>query len=121
VLKGKGLVVGVGARRGVHFKEVLQAIDAALAEIKRGRDEISVLATAQLKRDERGISEAGQSLGLEVLYLSHEILNAQTPTTSSRASDLGLPGVAEPAVLALATRLIMPKRAFGRVTVAIGE
>jgi len=29
--------------------------------------------------------------------------------------------VAEPAVLALAEKLIMPKKAYGRVTVALGE
>jgi cobalt-precorrin 5A hydrolase len=121
VLKRRGLVVGVGARRGVHSIEVLEAIDAALAEAGRRRDEIAVLATAQLKRDEKGITEAAQSLGREVLYLSDEVLNAQAPTTASRASDLGLSGVAEPAVLALATKLIMPKKAFGRVTVAMGE
>jgi len=121
VLKGRGLVVGVGARKGVSSIEVLEAIDAALAKVGRRRDEIAVLATAHLKKDEKGIAEAAQSLGLEVLYLSDEVLNAQAPTTASRASDLGLSGVAEPAVLALATKLIMPKRAFGRVTVAIGE
>ncbi|VVB68319.1 Uncharacterised protein [uncultured archaeon] len=121
VLKGRGLVVGVGARRGVSSIEVLEAIDAALAKVGRRRDEIAVLATAHLKKDEKGISEAAQSLGREVLYLSDEVLNAQAPITASRASDLGLSGVAEPAVLALASKLIMPKRAFGRVTVAIGE
>ncbi len=56
-----------------------------------------------------------------MIYLSREALNSQGPTTPSRARDLGLIGVAEPAVLALATRLIFPKKAYGRVTVAIGE
>ncbi len=121
VLKVGGLVVGVGARKGVRSSEVLEAIDAALAEAGRNRDEVTVLATAWLKRDEKGLAEAAQILGLEVLYLSQEVINAQAPTTPSRASDLGLSGVAEPAVLALATKLIMPKRAYGRVTVAIGE
>ncbi len=121
VLKGRGLVVGVGARKGVRSIEVLEAIDAALAEAGRRRDEIAVLATARLKRDDKGLIEAAQSLGRELLYLSDEVLNAQAPTTPSRANDLGLSGVAEPAVLALATKLIMPKRAYGRVTVAIGE
>ncbi len=121
VLKERGLVVGVGARRGIHPVEVLEAIDAALAEAGRNRDEIAVLATARLKRDEKGLTDAAQILGRELLYLPDEVLNAQAPTTPSRANDLGLSGVAEPAVLALATKLIMPKKAYGRVTVAIGE
>lgn len=121
ILKGKGLVVGLGARKGVSAQEVLEAIDAALTSVGRKREEIRILATAWLKKDETGIIEAGKSLGKEVIYLSKEVLNSQTSTTSSRASDLGLLGVAEPAALALSERLVMPKRAYGRVTVALGE
>jgi cobalt-precorrin 5A hydrolase len=121
VLKGRGLVVGLGARRGVSACEVLEALDLALKETGRSRDDVGVLATAWLKSDEKGITDASKVLGKEVLYLSEETLNSQTPTTPSRASDLGLTGVAEPAVLALATRLIFPKKAYGRVTVALGE
>ncbi|NMB85396.1 MAG: cobalamin biosynthesis protein CbiG [Methanosaeta sp. PtaB.Bin018] len=120
VLKIKGLVVGLGARRGVSYVEVLEAIDAALAEAGRRREDIGILATAWLKRDEIGMTEAARCLGKEMLYLSEEALNAQVPTTPSRAADIGLAGVAEPAVLALATKLILPKKAYGRVTVAIG-
>lgn len=122
VLKSKGgIVVGLGTRRGVLAQEVLEAISAAMKEAGRAGDEIRVMATAWLKRDEQGISEAAQALGKEVIYLSEEVLNAQSPVTPSRASDLGLLGVAEPAVLALSERLIMPKKVYGRVTIALGE
>lgn len=121
VLKGKGIVVGLGSRKGVNSKEVLEALDSALNSVGRKREEIRVLATAWLKEDEAGIKEAAKSLGKEVIYLSAEVLNSQTSTTSSRASDLGLLGVAEPAALALSDGLLMAKRAYGRVTVALGE
>jgi len=67
------------------------------------------------------LAEAALALGREIVYLSDDVLNSQQPETPSRASDLGLTGVAEPAVLALASKLIMPKKAFGRVTIALGE
>ncbi len=121
VLKSKALVVGLGTRKGVRSEEVLQAIDSALKETGKGRDEIGVLATTELKRGENGIVEAAKTLDKEVLYLSREVLNAQSPPSPSRAKDIGLAGVAEPAVLALAEKLIMPKKAYGRVTVALGE
>lgn len=121
VLKRAGIVVGVGARKGVSCAEVLEAVDAALADTGRKREEIGIFATAWLKRDEPGMIQAAKTLGKEMLCLSEEVLNAQAPGTPSRASDLGLTGVAEPAVLALAAKLILPKRAYGRVTVAIGE
>jgi len=121
VLKRGGLVLGIGTRRGVSCAEVLQAVDQALDAAGKRREEIGVLATAWLKHDEAGLKEAAGILGKKMLFLSRDVLNAQAPTTPSRAEDLGLCGVAEPAALALANRLILPKRAYGRVTVAIGE
>jgi len=121
VLKTRGLVVGIGARKGVSASEVLQAIDEALKEVGKRREEIGILATAWLKKEEEGMLQAAGILGKEMICLSKEALNSQAPSTASRALDLGLIGVAEPAVLALAKRLIFPKKAYGRVTVAIGE
>lgn len=121
VLKGSGIIVGVGARKGVSTDEVLEAIDSALKSIGRNKEEIQVLVTADLKRDEEGLREAARLLGKELICLPAEVLNSQSATTLSRASDLGLVGVAEPAALAMSEKLIMPKKAFGRVTVALGE
>jgi cobalt-precorrin 5A hydrolase len=121
VLKVEGLVAGIGSRKGVSGREVLDAIDMALKAVGRERGDIGIIATATLKKDERGISEAAAALGCGLICLPEDVLNAQEPTTPSRASDLGLLGVAEPAVLALAKRLVMPKKAYGRVTVALGE
>jgi cobalt-precorrin 5A hydrolase len=121
ILKGTGLVVGVGARKGVSAQEVLDAISSALELTGRNQEEIQVLVTADLKSDEEGLIEAARLLGKELICLPAEVLNSQNATTPSRASDLGLIGVAEPAALALSKKLIMPKKAFGSVTVALGE
>lgn len=55
--------------------------------------------------------------------LDDATINAQIPESASRASMLGLLGVAEPCALALSEkgRLVMKKTVFGRVTIAIGE
>ena len=122
VLKSRGgVVVGLGARRGVDPSEVLEAVASALESAGRRVGEIRVIATAWIKIDEAGIERAAEELGCPVVYLDEEVLNAQSPTTESRAKDLGLVGVAEPAALALSEKLIMPKRVYGRVTVALGE
>jgi len=124
VLKSRGgVVVGLGTRRGVTSQEVIDAITTALRSVGKTPGEIRVMATAWIKHDERGIEEAAENLDREVIYLDEHVLNSQTTTTPSRASDLGLGliGVAEPAAMALSTRLLMPKRVYGRVTVALGE
>jgi cobalt-precorrin 5A hydrolase len=121
VLKPGGLVLGIGARKGVAAEEVLSAVDQALKEAGKSRKDIAILATADLKKDEAGLLKAAGILGKELICLPPEVLNDQATTTPSRAQDLGLVGVAEPAVLALAGRLIAPKKAYGRVTIAIGD
>jgi len=121
VLKPGGLVLGMGARKGVTAEEVLSAVDQALKEAGKSREDIAILATADLKKEEAGMLKAAGILGKELICLPPEVLNCQAATTLSRAQDLGLVGVAEPAVLALASRLIAPKKAYGRVTIAIGE
>ncbi len=122
VLKSSGgVVVGLGARRGVEPSEVAEAVASALESVGKEVEDIRVIATAWIKRGEIGIERAAEEMGVPVVYLDGEVLNAQSPTTESRAKDLGLVGVAEPAALALSERLIMPKRVYGRVTVALGE
>jgi cobalt-precorrin 5A hydrolase len=66
-------------------------------------------------------SKAAEELETEVIYLNEDVLNSQIVTTPSRAADLGLVGVAEPAALALSKKLVLPKSVYGRVTVALGE
>lgn len=116
-----GVVVGLGARRGVLAEEVLDAINSAIREAGREIEDVRVIATAWLKRGDPGIRLAAYRIGKEVIYLSREALNSQTPPSPSRARDLGLTGVAESAAMALSKRLIMRKKVFGRVTVALGE
>jgi cobalt-precorrin 5A hydrolase len=121
VLKCKGLVVGIGARKGIEAEEVLEAVDLALKDADMDREDIGILASAEIKRGEAGLERAAEILGRQIVFLPAEVLNSQSAKTPSRARDIGLLGVAEPAVLALAGRLISPKKAYGRVTVAIGE
>jgi len=123
VLKSKGgVVVGVGTRRGVSAQEVVKAVTSALKSIGKTSQDIRMMATAWIKRDEEGLTEAAKMLNSEIVYLDKDVLNAQDALSPSRANDLGLVGVAEPAVLALSERLLMPKKIYGgSVTVALGK
>lgn len=123
VLSRRGVVVGVGTRRDVNPDEVFDAIMDALSSVCLDEMAVKVVATAEIKRDERGIEEAVRRLGLKIAYLPDDVINAQDPVSESRAEDLGLVGVAEPCALALSTEkeLILSKRVYGRVTVAIAR
>ena len=123
LLKKGEYSVGIGCRRGVKKEEVLDAIRNALAETGVAKDEVLVYATTQKKLNESGLTEAISSLSGNLIFLDDETINAQTGLTSSRATKIGLLGVAEPCALAVAKKkdLIMAKKVYGRVTVAIAH
>jgi cobalt-precorrin 5A hydrolase len=123
LLKKGEYSVGIGCRKGVKKEEVLDAIRNALAEKGVAKDDVLVYATTQKKLNESGLTEAISSLSGNLIFLDDETINAQTGLTSSRATKIGLLGVAEPCALAVAKKkhLIMSKKVYGRVTVAIAH
>ncbi len=123
VLKRTGLVVGIGANRGVTKVEVMEAITMGLSEISAGIEDVKYLASAKLKENEKGIIDAAASFGKELRFVSHEIINSIKTPTISKAKALGLNGVCEPAALALSEekKLLLKKRIYGNVTIAIAR
>jgi len=123
LLKKGEFTVGIGCRKGVRREEVLDAIRNALAETGVSKDDVLVYATTQKKSNETGLLEAISSVSGNLIFLDDETINAQTGITSSRATKIGLLGVAEPCALAVAKKkqLVMEKKVYGRVTVAIAH
>ncbi|WNY26974.1 cobalamin biosynthesis protein [Methanolapillus ohkumae] len=117
------MIMGIGARRGVSEKEVIFAVEKSLSENKINLSEIEMLASSTLKKDEEGLLSAAQTLGKEIRFLPDEIINENEPESKSEASRFGLKGVAEPAALALSKnhQLVMKKKVYGRVTIAIAK
>lgn len=123
VLKRGGLIVGIGANRGVEKSEVIEAITGALSEINTGIGDVRCFASAAIKENEQGIIDAASSFGKEVKFVPHEIINSIKAPSKSKAKQLGLNGVCEPAALALSDekKLLIKKRIYGNVTIAIAR
>ena len=117
------LTVGVGARKGIDKSMVLEAIHSSLIELNASIEDVNTIATAYLKLSEQGISDAAFELGKPIAFVPKQIIDATRGQTSSRAEMLGLSGVAEPCALALSNlcELLVTKRAYGGVTVAIAR
>jgi cobalt-precorrin 5A hydrolase len=122
VRKGE-YVVGVGCRKGVPAAEVAGAIGQALARAGIAPAEVLVYATTAKKRGEAGLLAAVAELGGNLVFFDDETLNAEAAPTPSRASLIGLAGVAEPAALAASKQkvLVLAKETYGSVTVAIAR
>lgn len=123
VLKKTGLVVGIGANSGVGCDEVIEAVNDSLSRIGADIEDVKYFASASIKENETGIINAAASLGKEIKFISHEIINSQQVQTPSKAKALGLNGVCEPAALSLSEEkiLLLKKRKYTNVTIAIAR
>jgi cobalt-precorrin 5A hydrolase len=124
VLAMKGeYVVGIGCNRGTSSEEIEHAVREALGASKIRTEEVLAYASSMKKSDEAGLITAIRELGGRMFFIDDETLNAQSVATRSKAQLIGLIGVAEPSALTLAKHkiLVMERRAYGNVTVAIAR
>ena len=115
--------IGIGCRKGVPAGDVLDAVQEALAANGIAECDVFVYATTVKKMHETGLLDAVSSLSGNLIFLDDDTINAQKGTGPSRASRIGLLGVAEPCALATARGkiLVMGKKVYGSVTVAIAR
>jgi cobalt-precorrin 5A hydrolase len=115
--------IGIGCRKGVGQDEVTDAVHTALAENGITVTDVFIYATTVKKMHEPGLIGAVGALSGNLIFLDDDTINAQTGTGPSRASKIGLLGVAGPCALATSKRkeFIMDKKVYGRVTVAIAR
>jgi cobalt-precorrin 5A hydrolase len=115
--------VGIGCRKGTGQDEITGAVRIALAENGIAESDVFIYATTEKKMHEPGLLAAVGALSGNLIFLDDDTINAQKGTGPSRASKIGLLGVAAPCALATAKRkeLIMEKKVYGRVTVAIAR
>ncbi|MFH0968648.1 MAG: cobalt-precorrin 5A hydrolase [Methanobacteriota archaeon] len=114
---------GIGCRKGTTTEEIIKAIQEAFRSKGLTTEDVSIYATSTLKLHEDGLIEAIRTIGGNIIYLDHATLCKEEPSSESAASRFGLPGVAEPAALAVSYKkeLIMEKRVYGNVTIAIAR
>jgi cobalt-precorrin 5A hydrolase len=122
----KTVIVGIGCRRGVKADAIVNAVDLALAEAGVERAEVRLLASADIKRDEKGLLEAAGLLGIPLRFIPSEEIRSSVRGFARSGfveKKVHLPAVAEPAALLAGrrTRLILPKMKSGAVTVALAR
>ena len=122
----RSLTLGIGCERGTSREEVIELIDATLANNGLARDAISGIWSIDLKMDEPAVTEAAANLGVPLRFFPAEALEAETPRLANPSEivfrEVGCHGVAEAAALAAAGpdgQLIVPKTKSRRATCAI--
>jgi cobalt-precorrin 5A hydrolase len=120
------IVAGIGCRKGASADQIAAAIASALAGT--ACKAFDIIAAAAAKGDEPGIAAAAQALGVTLVLVQQNELEAagsRTLTHSERVMALmGVPSVAEAAALAAAgpsARLLAARIALGPVTCALAQ
>jgi cobalt-precorrin 5A hydrolase len=120
------IVAGVGCRRGTPAAAIAAVIDAALDRARLTKDALGAVATAAAKGDEAGIAATASALGVPLVLVSPDDLEAAVHRTATRSDRvvalIGVPSVAEAAALAAsgaAARLLVSRIAVGPATCAL--
>ena len=128
--KPQKVVLGIGAKAKVSKEKVKTAIRIAMNNLKLSIERIDYVATAEVKKDEKGILETLKELDkpLEIVTID-EIKKFKSQEISSSKfvqEKFDIPGVAEPTALIVAKKksnrestLIHRKIAIDGVTVAV--
>jgi cobalt-precorrin 5A hydrolase / precorrin-3B C17-methyltransferase len=117
------LAVGIGCERGTDPEEVRQLYEDTLRHHNIAPQSVYQFGSIDLKEDEPAITQFENAY-----YFSAEQLREQSPRLANPSAiveqEVGVPGVAEAAALALAGRggrLIVPKVKSARATLAIAQ
>lgn len=126
VYRPRSLVVGIGCNRGTSAGEIEEAVRAAFDRNGLALASIRKLATADVKRNESGLSDFAKKLGVAVEYFSAEALDgvAGAPNPSAVVQGwVGTRGVCEPAALLASGMgaMLVPKAKARNVTVAVAR
>lgn len=121
------IVAGIGTRKGVDAAEVVALIERALAEAQIDRSRLTAIATAAGKVEEPGIVSAAAQLGLPLLPMSNDAMQAEAggvTESSCSARIFGVSSVSEASALAAAgqgSELILPRIKSARATCALAK
>jgi len=122
----KNLIVGVGCRRGAASEQIVAAVCEALRKVHATPKQVRLLASADIKANEKGLIEAATRLGLSLRFIASDEIRT-TPRSFQRSkfvkNKVNLPAVAEPAALLAGrrTQLLLCKTILHGVTVAVAR
>lgn len=120
----KCIVIGVGCKKGTPYEKLLAFVEDKLSEHNIDKRAVSVLASADIKKEEEGLIRVAKGLGAEFKVFSSDVLMAQEGefTASEFVKSItGADNVCERAVVACGCKKILVKKErFDGMTFAAG-
>lgn len=126
ILKERKIVVGIGCRRGKECEKIYNGLTQSIDELNIDVSRINLLASAEIKQDEKGILELSQKLSIPVDFVELDKLRLFESNDVAKSefvmSKFGIWGVCEPSALIMAgfdSKLIYKKTSYDGVTISI--
>lgn len=126
VMKEKKVVVGIGCRRGKTCEEIYKGYEKSLNDLNIHKSRVNAIASAEIKKDEKGILDLANNLNLEVNFVDLDRLKLFESKDIQKSefvkSKFGIYGVCEPSALITAgfdSKLIYKKTSYDGVTISI--
>lgn len=126
VLKERKMVVGIGCRRGKECNKIYEGLKKSMDDLKVDKSRINQFASAEIKKDEKGILELSDRLNVPVSFVDLDKLKLFESQDIQKSefvkSKFGIYGVCEPSALITAgfdSKLIYKKTSYDGVTIAI--
>ncbi|MDR3063316.1 MAG: cobalamin biosynthesis protein [Methanobrevibacter sp.] len=122
----KKIVFGIGSKKNIEDFKVISAIQAVSNDLNIDLSRIDLLATANIKKDEKGIIESSKILNVSLNIISMEKIQNFDFKDLSKSEfvkeNFNVYGICEPVSLISAgenSKLIYRKASFNGVTIAV--
>lgn len=124
ILRPRNLNIGIGCRRGKTKDEIMVGIMEVFKDNNLSLKSIGKIGTIDIKHDEVGIIEVSKELNAEmVLFSKDDIGNVSDQFEKSKfvKSNVGVTSVCEPSAYLLGKEIIVYKKIFNGVTIAVSR
>ena len=125
-LTERKIVVGIGCRRGKECEKIYHGLIESIGDLNIDISRVNMLASAEIKKDEKGILELSEKLSIPVEFVELDKLKLFESNDVSKSefvkSKFGIWGVCEPSALIMAgfdSKLIYKKTSYDGVTISI--
>ena len=126
ILRERKIVVGIGCRRGKECEKIHEGLVKSLNDLNLISSRVNMLASAEIKKDEKGILELSKRLDIPVNFVEIDKLKLFKSSDVAKSefvySKFGIYGVCEPSALIMAgfdSKLIYKKTSYDGVTIAV--
>lgn len=124
ILRPKNINIGIGCRKGVEGKRIIQAIEEALSTVNISTRSIKNMGTVEVKKDEQGIIEGAQFYNCPLnIFTIEDIKKVEDKFSKSQfvKDTIGVYSVSEPCAYLLGGKIILPKSRHNGITITISK